>query len=52
MIDQSFSAKNLQEIFDKENRKGNNVEKRFKDDFAESIKKTNELKSLRKQVQC
>jgi hypothetical protein len=51
MLDQSFSSKSFQEIFDKENRKGVNVEGKFKDDFAESLAKIGELKNLRKQIQ-
>lgn len=51
MLDQSFSSKSFQEIFDKENRKGINVEKRYKDDFADSIAKVGELKNIRKKIQ-
>lgn len=43
MLDQSFSLKSFREIFDTENRKGNNIEKRFKKDFDESEKKGREL---------
>ena len=43
MLDQSFSLKSFREIFDIENRKGNNIEKRFKKDFDESEKKVIEL---------
>ena len=43
MLDQSFSLKSFREIFDIENRKGNNIEKRFKNDFSESEKKVIEL---------
>lgn len=39
MLDQSFSQKSFREIFDIENRKGNNIEKRFKNDFSGSKKK-------------
>lgn len=51
MLDQSFSSKSFQEIFDKENRKGVNVEEKFKNDFSESLSKVGELKNLRKQIQ-
>ncbi|MGS2761833.1 antiviral reverse transcriptase Drt3a [Sinomicrobium sp. M5D2P9] len=51
MLDQSFSAKSFQEIFDKENRKGINVEEKYKHDFVDSLAKVGELKSLRKQIQ-
>jgi len=44
MLDQSFSAKSFQEIFDLENRKGNNLENRFKEDFSESREILKELK--------
>ena len=43
MLDQSFSQKSFREIFDIENRKGNNIEKRFKNDFSGSKKKVIEL---------
>ena len=43
MLDQSFSLKSFREIFDIENRKGNNIEKRFKNDFSESKKKVIKL---------
>ena len=51
MLDQSFSSKSFQEIFDKENRKGINVEEKYKDDFIDSFTKVGELKNLRKQIQ-
>jgi len=51
MLDQSFSSKSFQEIFDKENRKGVNVEEKYKDDFVDSLAKVGELKNLRKQIQ-
>lgn len=51
MLDQSFSLKNFQEIFDNENRKGNNVENRFSTDFSESIQKIIDLKNIRKDIQ-
>ena len=51
MLDQSFSSKSFQEIFDKENRKGINVEEKYKTDFVDSMAKVSELKALRKQIQ-
>lgn len=51
MLDQSFSSKSFQEIFDKENRKGINVEEKYKNDFVDSLAKVGELKNLRKQIQ-
>lgn len=51
MLDQSFSSKSFQEIFDKENRKGINVEEKYKYDFVDSLAKVTELKNLRKQIQ-
>ena len=51
MLDQSFSSKSFQEIFDKENRKGINVEEKYKYDFVDSLAKVGELKNLRKQIQ-
>ncbi len=39
MLDQPFSSKSYQEIFDTENRKGVNVEKKLKDDSSESLTK-------------
>lgn len=50
MLDQSFSQKSFREIFDMENRKGNNIEKRFKDDFSVSLAKTLDLKRINKQI--
>ena len=50
MLDQSFSLKSFREIFDIENRKGNNIEKRFKDDFSISLAKTLDLKRINKQI--
>ena len=50
MLDQSFSQKSFREIFDIENRKGNNIEKRFKDDFSISLAKTLDLKRINKQI--
>lgn len=50
MLDQSFSAKCFQEIFDKENRKGYNVEKKFKSDFQKSIAKLKEIQNISKLI--
>ena len=50
MLDQSFSLKSFREIFDIENRKGNNIEKRFKDNFLISLAKTLDLKRINKQI--
>lgn len=50
MLDQSFSLKSFWEIFDIENRKGNNIEKRFKNDFSISLAKTFDLKRINKQI--
>jgi len=51
MLDQSFSSKSFQEIFDNENRKGMNVEKKFNNIFSDSIDKVASLKQLRKRIQ-
>lgn len=51
MLDQSFSSKSFQEIFDKENRIGINVEEKYKHDFVDSLAKVVEIKNLRKQIQ-
>ena len=45
MLDQSFSIKNFQDIFDIENRKGNYLEGKF---FPEVEKVTNEIQKCRK----
>lgn len=37
MLNQSFNSEEFQEIFDKENRKGKNIEDRFKNEFKESL---------------
>ncbi|NBA89181.1 reverse transcriptase, partial [Emticicia sp. CRIBPO] len=50
MLDQSFSTKNFKEIFDGENRKGKNLEKKFNGDFLESIRVINDLKITRKDI--
>lgn len=52
MLDQSFTLKTFQEIFDKENRKGKNIEKRFKTDFEESLKDLKILKSVNKSIRA
>lgn len=49
-IDQSFSVKSLQEIFDAENRRGINVEKLFSTDFAMSKHFVEELKKINKKI--
>ena len=46
MLNQSFTSQTFLEIFDKENRKGKNIEKRFKNDFTESLETLVELKNL------
>ncbi|MDC8100150.1 antiviral reverse transcriptase Drt3a [Chryseobacterium rhizosphaerae] len=51
MLDQSFSSKSFQEIFDNENRKGVNVEEKFNDIFSDSIDRVAGLKQLRKRIQ-
>lgn len=43
---QSFSVENFQKIFDYENRKGNNLEKRFPDSFSESLALLPELQDV------
>lgn len=45
MKDQTFSAKNFQIIFDSENRKGNDIEKRFPEIFNESIEIRKRIKT-------
>lgn len=50
MLDQSFSAKSFHEIFDLENRNGNNLENRFKEDFVESRKILKEIKKKQKKL--
>ncbi|WP_257669175.1 antiviral reverse transcriptase Drt3a [Parapedobacter tibetensis] len=50
MIDQSFSRKNIEEIFDAENKRGVNIERMFEGAFRESIALTADLKSIRKQI--
>jgi hypothetical protein len=52
MFDQSFTAKKFQEIFDKENRKGNNIENKFKNDFAESLKDLLVLQDINKSIKA
>lgn len=43
---QSFSIENLQKIFDYENRKGNNLEKRFPSSFSASLKLLPDLQDV------
>ncbi|HSD08176.1 antiviral reverse transcriptase Drt3a [Flavobacterium sp.] len=52
MLDQSFTSKTFLEIFDKENRKGKNIENRFKNDFAESLKDLSELQAINKNIRA
>ena len=44
MNNQTFSANSFLQIFDKENRKGNDIEKRFRNTFKETIELRNEIK--------
>ncbi|RDY61553.1 antiviral reverse transcriptase Drt3a [Flagellimonas nanhaiensis] len=37
MLNQSFTKETFQEIFDRENRKGKNIEKLFKEEFSDSL---------------
>jgi hypothetical protein len=46
MFNQSFTLESFQEIFDKENRKGKNIEIRFKDDFSKSLNALTALKDI------
>ncbi|MEW2922689.1 antiviral reverse transcriptase Drt3a [Muricauda sp. ANG21] len=50
MYNQSFTAETFQEIFDKENRKGKNIEDRFKVDFEESLKALKFLKETNREL--
>ena len=50
MKEQIYSAKNFQEIFDSENRKGNDIEQRFKDSFGESIEIRKKIKTLSQRI--
>ena len=50
MKEQIFSAKNFQEIFDSENRKGNDIEQKFKDSFSESIELRKKIKTLSQKI--
>lgn len=43
---QSFSVENFQKIFDYENRKGNNLERRFPDSFSASLALLPDLKDI------
>ncbi|MEP5235297.1 MAG: antiviral reverse transcriptase Drt3a, partial [Cyclobacteriaceae bacterium] len=45
MFDQSFSSTEFKEIFDNENRKGNDLENKFKNEFIESLKLIPQLKA-------
>ncbi len=50
MYNQSFTVETFQEIFDKENRKGKNIEGKFKVDFESSLKILNELKETNRRL--
>ncbi|WP_027472178.1 antiviral reverse transcriptase Drt3a [Saccharicrinis fermentans] len=50
MKDQTFSAKNFQIIFDTENRKGNDIEKRFPEIFNDSIEIRKTIKTLNQNI--
>lgn len=50
MKEQIFSAKNFQEIFDSENRKGNDIEQKFIDSFSESIELRKKIKTLSQKI--
>ena len=50
MKEQIFSAKNFQEIFDTENRKGNDIEQRFKALFSESIEIRKKIKTITQRI--
>jgi hypothetical protein len=50
MLNQSFSAESFQEIFDKENRKGQNVENLFKVDFQKTLTHLKSIQLLTKAI--
>lgn len=50
MRDQTFLAKNFQEIFDTENRKGNDIEQKFKGSFSESITLRQEIRTVNQNI--
>ncbi|MFA7115832.1 MAG: antiviral reverse transcriptase Drt3a [Bacteroidales bacterium] len=50
MIDQTFSAKNFQEIFDLQNRKGSDIERKFKAIFNQSIEIRKEIRNTTKEI--
>ena len=50
MYNQSFTIEVLQEIFDKENRKGKNIEKRYQNDFQNSLELTKEIKEINRKL--
>ena len=50
MKDQTFLAKNFQEIFDTENRKGNDIEQKFKGSFSESITLRQEIRAVNQNI--
>jgi hypothetical protein len=50
MLNQSFSAESFQEIFDKENRKGKNIENLFKVDFQNTLTHLKSIQLLTKAI--
>lgn len=50
MLNQSFSAETFQEIFDKENRKGKNIEELFKVDFDNSLIHLKKIQNITKDI--
>lgn len=52
MNKQTFSSKSFQEIFDKENRKGKDLEKRFRDTFDQTINHRLQIQSLNKRIKA
>lgn len=50
MKDQTFSAKNFQIIFDSENRKGKDIEKKFPNSFNESIELRKSIKTITQNI--
>ena len=50
MLDQSFSTSEFVEIFDRENRKGRNVESMFPQDFHKSLEHLREIQELTNQI--
>ncbi len=50
MLNQSFSQETFQEIFDKENRKGKNIENLFKSDFESSLEHLQLIQAKTKEI--